>query len=135
MDYDVNCCNGFSELKLHGIFGNPAQPTYQVYEAKQGNWAEWTYDVSRIKLIYFWPSLILWPGVTTLSHRKVVGKESITTPAGTFDCIKLSYEVQTQILSSVSGSAIEWYAADVGIVKTVSYNKTGKMIGYSQMIR
>ncbi len=136
MDYDVRCRNGFSELKLHCTFDmDPAHPTYQVYAAKQGNWAEWTYDVSRIKLIYLWPSLILWPGETTLSNRKVEGKESIATPAGTFDCIKLSYKVQTKILLSESGSAIEWYAADVGIVKTENYNDNGKMIGYSLMTK
>ncbi len=60
--------------------------------------------------------------------RKVEGKETITTPAGTFDCIILSQSSETKMGMKVSGSSREWYARNVGLVKQESYNKKGKKL-------
>ena len=63
--------------------------------------------------------------------REVVGEETITTPAGTFDCIILKQNSETKMGMKVSGSSKEWYAAEVGLVKQESYNKKGKKIASS----
>ena len=63
--------------------------------------------------------------------RKVEGKETITTPAGTFDCIILTQSSETKMGVKVSGSSREWYAPEVGLVKQESYNKKGKIMGKS----
>ena len=63
--------------------------------------------------------------------RKVVGKETVTTPAGTYDCIILEQSSETKMGMKVSASSREWYAANVGMVKQESYNKKGKLLSRS----
>jgi hypothetical protein len=70
-----------------------------------------------------------------ISDRKVEIRESITTPAGTFDCYKISYNITTRSMFKTTVKAEEWMAKDVGTVKTVSYDKNGKMEGYSELTK
>ena len=63
--------------------------------------------------------------------RKVEGTETLTTPAGTFDCVILTQSTESKMGVKVSGSSREWYAPDVGMVKQESYNKKGKKIASS----
>lgn len=65
----------------------------------------------------------------SITERKVGGKETITTSAGTWECYKIS--AKNRIVSKIAGigfpitmDVIEWFAPGVGIVKTES--KTGK---------
>lgn len=76
----------------------------------------------------------------TISDRKVVGKETITTPAGTFDCYKVTYNLNSK--TTMMGmnmnnnmTAEEWVSQGVGTVKTSSYNSKGAMIGYTLLSR
>jgi hypothetical protein len=64
-----------------------------------------------------------------ITDRKVDGKESVTTPAGTWECYKITSK--NKITSRIAGIGIpikmdvtEWFAPAFGIVKTES--KTGK---------
>jgi hypothetical protein len=71
----------------------------------------------------------------TISDRKVEAKESVTTPAGTFDCFKLTskstFQNQMGVTMTMQSSSIEWIAPKVGLVKTESFNKNGKSNGYT----
>jgi len=65
----------------------------------------------------------------SITERKVEGKETITTSAGTWECYKIS--ANNKIVSKIAGigfpikmDVIEWFAPGFGIVKTES--KTGK---------
>ena len=65
----------------------------------------------------------------SITERKVEGKETVTTPAGTWECFKIS--AKNKIDSKISNigipitmSVTEWFAPEFGIVKTES--KTGK---------
>jgi hypothetical protein len=68
-----------------------------------------------------------------ITNRKVEGKESITTPAGTFECYKITskaiFKNQMGIAVTFEFSSIDWLAPKVGLVKTESYNKNGKLNG------
>ena len=64
-----------------------------------------------------------------ITDRIVEGKESVTTPAGTWECYKISSK--NKINSRIAGIGIpitlnvtEWFAPGFGVVKTES--KTGK---------
>lgn len=62
------------------------------------------------------------------TDRKVVAKESVTTPAGTFDCVVLSSNISSKMMmAKVNLSDKVWLAKGVGIVKQESYNKKGKL--------
>jgi hypothetical protein len=70
-----------------------------------------------------------------ITDRKVEGKESITTPAGTFDCYKISSKSTTRtqmgIKMTFEFSSAEWVAEKVGMVKSETFDKNGKPNGYT----
>ena len=68
--------------------------------------------------------------------RKVAAHESVTTPAGTFNCIKITYNVETVMKTmgfpmTTNTSGAEWLAPGVGSVKSEAYAKNGKKMSYS----
>lgn len=66
-------------------------------------------------------------------NRKVDKKESVTTPAGTFDCFALSYDSEMKMGMKMTFKIKEWISEGVGVVKSESYNKNGKLMGYSEL--
>lgn len=78
------------------------------------------------------------PGMSmtaTLKNRQVVGKETITVPAGTFDCVKVSYDTEIKTIMTIQTQTTEWHAEGVGVVRAEYYNKKGKMNGYMELTR
>lgn len=74
-----------------------------------------------------------------ITDRKVEGKESVTTPAGTFECFKISsnmtMENQMGVKMTTQLSSVEWISPKVGTVRSESYNKNGKLTGYTVLSR
>jgi hypothetical protein len=62
----------------------------------------------------------------TIKDRKVESQESLTTPAGTFDCYKITF-LTVDNKDNTTKSAM-WYAKDAGLVKTENYKDDGKLI-------
>lgn len=73
-----------------------------------------------------------------ITNRKVVGKESVTTPAGTFECFKITSNstVNTKMGLGVTFNftTIEWLAPEVAVVKSESY-RNDKLQGYTLLTR
>ncbi len=70
-----------------------------------------------------------------VTDRRVEAREELKTPAGTFDCVLLSQQVSTKMLVKVEASSKEWYAENIGMVRSESYNKKGKLLGYSELTK
>ncbi len=69
-----------------------------------------------------------------IKDRKVLGKESITTEAGTFECFKIEQTsfVKMGFVKSETKSII--YISDgVGVVKSENYDKKGNLESYSEI--
>ena len=71
-------------------------------------------------------------------NRQAEAEESVTTPAGTWNCVRISFEME--MVSRTAGIPIrvrikgtEWYAPGFGVVKTESFNKNGKLAGTSEI--
>lgn len=63
-----------------------------------------------------------------LLNRKVEGFEEVTTPAGTFNCVKISQDTNVRVMGINKGaSSISWLAKGVGTVKTENYSQHGKL--------
>lgn len=68
-------------------------------------------------------------------NRKVAAKESVSSPAGTWEAFVISYEgnVKTRMagigLPGFDFTAKEWYVPGMGIVKSETYGKNGKVMG------
>jgi hypothetical protein len=66
-----------------------------------------------------------------LSNRKIAGRESVTTPAGSFDCIRYTYDALTQMgFVKVNTSGVEWYSHQYGTIRSESYDQKGNLSGY-----
>ncbi len=69
-----------------------------------------------------------------ITNRMVEKRETITTPAGTFDCYKITYDVQTGMgFIKTNTKTAEWYSGKAGSVRTETLDKKGKLMGYSQI--
>ncbi len=67
-------------------------------------------------------------------NREIIGEETITTPAGTYKCKKVTFDFESKFgILNVKGTGVEWYYKDVVVVKSESYNKKGKLIGYHEL--
>lgn len=74
--------------------------------------------------------------IVDITNRKVEAKEKVETPAGSFDCFKVSYDISTRFgFIKKIGSASVWYAKGVGTVKSEDYDKKGKLTGYSLLTK
>lgn len=68
-----------------------------------------------------------------ITNRKVEAKENITTPAGTFECYKISEDVEVKSIITMKLKAISWFSKEVGIVKTESYKSNGKYVNKTEL--
>lgn len=67
-----------------------------------------------------------------ITDRKIEAKETITTEAGSFECYKLTYNTSSKMgFVNVSTSSIEWFSPNVGMVRSETYDKKGKLESYS----
>ncbi|WP_247653664.1 DUF3108 domain-containing protein [Flavobacterium sp. CS20] len=67
---------------------------------------------------------------TDITNRKVDGTETITTPAGTFDCVVVSQSSSGKMMMVKFNSTQKtWLAEGVGMVKSEDYNGNGKLQG------
>ena len=70
--------------------------------------------------------------VITISDRKVEKKETITTPAGTFECFKITQKTTSKTgFVNIETFSSEWISEKVGVVRTENYDKKEKLISYS----
>lgn len=67
----------------------------------------------------------------TISNRKVETVESLTTPAGTFECYKITYDVATKMMGTQQAKGVEWYSRNVGLIRQETYDAKGKVAGYT----
>jgi hypothetical protein len=68
---------------------------------------------------------------TRIFNRKVEGIENVTTPAGTFECYKISYESEMKAVVKVRVKGVQYIAKGVGVVRSESYDKNGKLTDYN----
>lgn len=69
--------------------------------------------------------------IVNVTDRKVEAEETLKVPAGSFDCYKITQKIYTKTMVKVESNTVEWYAKGVGMVKSETYNKKGKLAGYS----
>jgi hypothetical protein len=65
--------------------------------------------------------------VINITNRKVVGTESVTVPAGTFECYKITYDIETKMMFKINATVAEYVNMGVGNVKTETFDKKGNL--------
>jgi hypothetical protein len=70
---------------------------------------------------------------TRIFDRKVVAKEKITTPAGVFECFKITYKMETEnqtvITMRFEFTGADWLTLGKGLVRSENYRK-GELMSY-----
>jgi len=70
-------------------------------------------------------------------RRKVDAKESVTVPAGTFECFKIAVESESAMemmgmkMPGGKNQHVEYFSPGVGTVKSEFFDKNGKLMRYS----
>jgi hypothetical protein len=72
--------------------------------------------------------------IISISNRKVVGTESVTVPAGTFECYKITYDIETKLMFKIASTVTEYVNMGVGNVKTETFDKKGKLAASTVLI-
>ncbi|MFT5750191.1 MAG: hypothetical protein ACI93S_001467 [Ancylomarina sp.] len=73
---------------------------------------------------------------TTIINRKVEAFEKITTPAGNFECYKISEDLKSKVgFIKVSMSNVTWIIQDIGTIRSESYNKRGKLDTVTELVK
>lgn len=144
IDYDMVCENGTFSVNMKNLYGSQLSSQYQGMKT----------DITSDNLVY--PSALAvgqslpdasikvvatiegMPGAMgrmtvtmDIKNRKVAAKESVTTPAGTFECYKIEYDVISKTVATVSIHACEWVSVNVGTVKSENYDKKGQVESYT----
>ncbi len=147
MEYDVACENGILSIDMSRFFDSSQLMQYEgadfnidiegdmlyfprdLNEGEELNDGHITIKVNKDGFTFVTMTM-------TVLNRKVLGKESITTKAGTFDCQKVSYDFESKFgIIKVRGSAVEWYHDNRIIVKSKSFSKKGKLVGSTELTR
>ena len=68
-------------------------------------------------------------GTITLSGRKVVAKENVSVPAGSFSAYKVTETQTTKIVGAPTVvKVVTWYVFEKGVVRQEVYDKNGKLL-------
>ncbi len=70
-----------------------------------------------------------------VTERKVEAIESITTPAGTFECARVSQNMEMKAIIKRRFKSVTWYAKGIGAVLTENYDDKGKRESYTQLTK
>ena len=73
---------------------------------------------------------------TNIVNRKVEAHETITTPAGSFKCYKLSEDIQSKMaFVNTKLHSVVWIKENIGTIRSETYNKKGKLDGVTQLVK
>lgn len=71
-----------------------------------------------------------------MTNRKVEKQESVTTPAGTFDCYVLYSDTESKVMMTKQKFPSRvWLAEGVGMVKQETYKKNGDLMNSMQLTK
>ncbi len=144
MDYDMICDKGQFSVNMKNLYGSQLTGQFQgmktditadnlVYPSSMS--VGQSLEDASIKIsanIEGMPVAMAGMGITMeIKNRKVSAKESVTTPAGTFNCYKIEYDIESKTIVAVSIQACEWIAENVGVVKSENYDSKGQVESYT----
>jgi hypothetical protein len=144
-DFTIKCVNGLLSFDLRSMLPQQQAEAYKDFEVTvDGIEKEFPSDFqigstlkdSEVKFSFKTKggspmpmmSMSVW-----VTNRKVEGKESITTAAGTFECYKMTEDVEMKTLFKIKAKTTSWFSKEAGVVKTESFKENGKPTGKSEL--
>lgn len=144
LDYDLKCAGDNFYVSMNSMLSNEQMEAYADMDVSvDGDFLELPANMSAgmdlkdaaIEVRVKNSGIPIMTINMDVYERKVEGFESVTTPAGTFECVKISFRARTKmgkaIPIKVEVSGTEWYAKGTGLVRSESYDKKNKLTGYT----
>ncbi len=72
---------------------------------------------------------------TSITDRKVIGKETITTTAGSFNCFIITSTTDVKMGVSQRSTSKQWVTEKVGMIKSETYDKNRNVTGSSVLTK
>jgi hypothetical protein len=141
-EYDIKCSNGAFSVNMKNLLNSK---TLEAYKDMQitivGDDVEMPVNPNVGQTLKDATLNVIVTGMAMMNmtvkiyNRKVAAIETVTTPAGTFEkCVKITYNAKTHMMFDAETTGIEWYAKNVGMVKSESYDAKGKKAGSSVLV-
>ena len=74
-------------------------------------------------------------GEVRMRNRRVAGKETISVPAGDFDTVKITYDLETTVFGNTRNEQVtEWMARGIGAVKS-EHRSEGDLNNYMELTK
>jgi hypothetical protein len=142
-EYEIKCLKGIILLDMRDIMGDLGKQFDKMDVSVEGNFIEYPDNMTvgtklpdaEMVLTMNADSPLPIKIRVNMVERKVEAQESITTSAGTFDCLKLTYSIETKMGFSRSTRSAVWLAKGVGTVRTESYDKKGNVDFKSELTK
>jgi hypothetical protein len=140
MELTARCENGVYYIDMKNLLSPQTMESYKNAEMKiEGGNLEMPASMKAgdllkngdMKITFTSNGMTMMNMTFSITNRKVEAVESVTTPAGTFECYKITYDAATKMMINVKTKGAEWYAKGVGLVKSETYDSTGKLMGSS----
>lgn len=143
-DFTIRCANEVIYMDMKMLVPQQQMEAYKDMELTvEGNEMEYPANLSpgttlkdaniKLKVSSKGTPMSMLNMSIAITNRKVEGKETVTTPAGTFECMKISENFEFKTLFTIRGKSINWYSPTAGIVKTESYKENGKLTGRTEL--
>lgn len=139
-DYKLTCDNGIFTIDMKSLMDNKTMEGFKDMEVNVTSEdlqlpgalsVGQTLKDAKMTITVSNQGMTLMTMSTFITNRKVAAVESITTPAGTFQCLKITYDIESKTIMTVKMKGIDWFAKDVGSVKTETYDSRDKLQGYT----
>ncbi|NLN26394.1 MAG: hypothetical protein GX163_12280 [Bacteroidetes bacterium] len=133
-EFTAICKNGKMEIDYESLFHSSLNETLQGMDfdyTVSGKDIEWpanlsvgqTLPDSEMIMTLSMAGMNMETSVT-MTNRKVISKEALTTPAGSFDCYLITYDTIVETMgSSMKTSSKLWISQGIGMIKEEYYEK------------
>jgi hypothetical protein len=130
--YTVKCTGGVMLLDMAMFIPATQQQQMGTVAADAASYIEYPADMKEgdvLKDGHFSMDFKMQSGIgasvtVEITDRQVTGKESVTTPAGSWECFKISYNskiiMKIGVGIPIKAKVTEWYAPGFGVVKSES---------------
>jgi hypothetical protein len=145
-DYNITCTGNGVKIDYESLFPSEMKKQYEDMgmemeitgtdiEIPNDLSAGQTLDDANLSVTMDMGAMKMKINVETFD-RKVEKMESITTPAGTFDCYLITEKSKSKVMmANVEMSNKVWISEGVGMIKQESYGKNGKLMSRMELTK
>jgi len=140
--YQVFCKDGRLLMDVNSMFNPAMQQSFSGYEVTiEGDALSFPNDIevgqelpdASSKITTAASGINIASMNIEITDRKVEGKATISTDAGSFECYKISQTSNIKMMISRSYSTVEYFAEGVGVVRSETYDQRGKLQSYMEL--